>query len=137
MRSVTPNQPRPGDDAKAVDALLAGMGRSDDPLVSKVRAEIVGADRRISEGVKWNSPSFHLNGWFATLNLRQKSGVMVVMHRGAKASRTPPKPDDPSGLLVWRGDDRATVTFANLSEFKSRRTAFNALVAAWAASQVD
>ena len=61
------------------------------------------------EGVKWNSVSFRLADWFATLN-PHRGKLLLVLHRGAKSKGTPrPELDDPEGLLEWRGDDRAIV----------------------------
>src|SRR5829696_232700 len=73
------------DDAASVDAFMDSLQHSLKPVVEAVRKTILAADRTITEGIKWNSPSFYRHGWFATVNVRAKHGVLVVLHHGAKA----------------------------------------------------
>ena len=66
----------------------------------------------IEEGVKWNSLSFRTRGgqgeWFATVNLREKQGVGLILRFGAKKnalSETGVAIADPAGLLRWLAKD--------------------------------
>lgn len=119
-----------------VDALLAALDHPRIEEIQALRALIRGADPRITESVKWNAPSFATTEHFATFHLRAKAGVQVVLHLGAK-----PQPDtplragiaDPSGLLDWRGPDRATVTFADAADIAARQDAFMAVLRQWLA----
>lgn len=118
------------------DALLAALAHPSAPAIQALRAVIRGADPGIAEGVKWNAPSFATTEHFATFHLRHAAGVQVVLHLGAK-----PRPDapvraavaDPTGLLAWRGPDRATVTFRDLADVEAKREAFVAVVRQWIA----
>lgn len=120
--------------AEEVAAFLKGMDRTRGPLVRALRAVILDADPRIREGIKWNAPSFRVDEWFATTNLRAKEGVMLVLHTGAKpkaSARTGLPIDDPEQLLTWLARDRAVVTFKNRKELTARRPALTAIIRQW------
>lgn len=123
-----------GDPTNSVDAFLEAIDHPSKPEIVALRAIILGVDDRIGESVKWKAPSFYTTEHFATFNLRAKEGVQVVLHLGAT-----PRPDatvrasvtDPSKLLVWKSADRATVTFRDLSDVKTKRKAFADVVRQW------
>lgn len=101
-----------------------------------LREIILGADAEIGEGIKWNAPSFRTTEWFATVNLRAKKGVSVILHLGAKKREMPEAGltiADPAGLLQWLGADRAIVTFRDGEDITAKRTAFEELIRAWIA----
>lgn len=135
---VPPGSPRraAAADASEADALVAALDHPHTPAIQALRAIIRGVDPRITERVKWNAPSFATTEHFATFHLRHRAGVQVVLHLGAK-----PRPDadvrtavaDPSGLLAWRGPDRATVTFADRADVEAKRAAFEAVLRQWVA----
>ncbi|MCS5734998.1 DUF1801 domain-containing protein [Herbiconiux daphne] len=90
---------------------------------------------RITESVKWNSPSYATaRGDFATMNLRP-TAVRVVLHTGAKADPGHPDVaiDDPSGLLSWLGHNRALVSFSTLADIDAGRDDFIAVLRQWIA----
>lgn len=120
--------------ADDVDAFLRA---SKHPLRSEldlVRRIMLDASPRISEGVKWNAPSFRVGEtWFATLNgPRHTEHVMLVLHAGAKAKGLALEDEiaDPHGLLKWLGAERALVTLRDAKEIRARRAALQALVRA-------
>ena len=126
------------DNPAVVDRLMRAMNRPLRPLVSTIRATILKACPSATEGVKWNSPSFYLRGWFATVNVHRKNAVLVVLHCGAKprdASALKGLVPDDDNLLHWHSADRASITFTSETEFASRRSAFGKIVKAWAAAQ--
>lgn len=117
-----------------VDAFMAALTDARKPLLEALRRVIREADSRIAEGIKWNAPSFHHKDWFGTTNLRGKTGVMLVLHTGAKvkASATTGVPvKDPTALLKWLAKDRAVVSFADLSDLKAREAALRQIVKQW------
>ena len=72
------------DDSSGVTALIADMAHPLKPTLEEVRRTILAAHPEITEGVKWNSPSFYCHGWFATINSRKPTQVDVVFYCGAK-----------------------------------------------------
>lgn len=131
------------DNPVAVDALIAAIDHPLVPLIQRIGSAILTSGKGITEGVKWNSPSFYCHGWFATVNLRDRAGkgrggVLVVLHHGAKARPDASLRDtikDAAGLLHWHAADRASVGFADAEEFESKRAAFVKLIGQWAREQ--
>lgn len=114
------------------------MRRLDHPLKAEleaVRGIILGASPGISEGIKWKSPSFRVNEYFATINTRSDV-VLVILHLGAKVkdnSTMGLKISDPTGLLEWLAKDRALVRFRNMKAIKSGKAAFEKIIRQWIA----
>jgi hypothetical protein len=120
------------DGAEDVEAFLASLDHPKKPEILAVRQIILGADIGITEGIKWNAPSFRTSEWFATFHLRAKTGLQVILHLGAKVRGGPAVTvDDPSTLLVWLGKDRASVTFRDADDVMTKRDAFADLIRRW------
>lgn len=115
------------------DALMATL---DHPLAADyaaVRKAILAAAPTISDGVKWNSLSFRTTEWFATVNLRSRDSVQLVLHLGAKVGKEAPAGviADPKGLLKWLGKDRALATLGTGAALKANLAALKPLLKAW------
>ena len=122
--------------AKASPSLEALMASLDHPLASDyaaVRKAILSADKSIADGVKWNSLSFRTTEWFATVNLRSRDSVQLILHLGAKVGKEAPADaiPDPKGLLKWLGKDRAMATLGAGAYLKANLPALKTLVKAW------
>ena len=59
---------REHDDSPGVTAHVAEDDASTEANLEAVRRAILAADPAITEGIKWNSPSFYCHGWFATIS---------------------------------------------------------------------
>ena len=123
---------RPG--ATDTDDFMRKLDHPLKPALQAVRAILLGADPRVCEGIKWNAPSFRLDDWFATVNIR-KDSVLVILHQGAKVrgSARGPAVEDPAGLLQWLGKDRAAVTFRDLKSVRTHKAGFSNIVRQWIA----
>lgn len=117
-----------------VETFLASLEHPFKQEILAIRQIILGADPGIAEGIKWKAPSFHTSEYFATVNLRAKDGVQVILHFGAK------KRDDltaraaiadPELLLEWLASDRALVKFRDLKELDAKRSAFTNVIRQW------
>jgi hypothetical protein len=67
--------------------------------------------RATAEGIKWNAPSFRTVEYFATVKLREKKGIGVILHLGARARDLGPDGiviDDPATLLEWLASGSST-----------------------------
>ncbi|MGE0176905.1 MAG: DUF1801 domain-containing protein [Phycisphaerales bacterium] len=126
------------DNPQAVDQLLDALDHPLKPVVLSIRALILKAAKDITQGVKWNSPSFYCQGWFATVNIRPNHTVMLVLHHGAKSTSPDPlsdQIDDPAGLLHWHSPDRASITFPTAESFNKNRKHLSKIIVQWAARQ--
>jgi hypothetical protein len=120
----------PAKKTEGVEAFLASLDHPLKPEILAVRQVILGADPSITEGIKWNVPSFRATGWFAAFHLRAKAGMQVILHLGAKVrDGAAVAIDDP--LLVWLGKDRASVTFRDADDVAEKRDAFADLIRRW------
>src|SRR5262245_32599131 len=92
------------DTTEAVNALMKALDHPFKSEIEAIRAAILEAAPGIEEGVKWNAPSFRTHEYFATTNLREKQGIGVILHLGAKVRELGPagvKVPDPRKLLKW------------------------------------
>ena len=123
--------------ANGSDEVNRLMAELDHPLKAEleaVRAIILDADKRITEGVKWKGPSFFFKDYFATINLRSREKVQIIFHQGAKVkdnSTEGVQIDDPFGLLTWLARERCLATLADLKDIKARRSALADIVRQW------
>jgi hypothetical protein len=118
-----------------VEAFLATLAHPQDTALRRLRAVILAADPRIGEGIKWNAPSFHVDGrHFATMQLRRADRLLLVLHLGAGKKALPEGAIvDPDGLLTWLGADRATWTFAGVQDVDTHAAALQSLLRQWMA----
>jgi hypothetical protein len=118
-----------------VDAFLRELEHPQDAAIRRLRAVIQAADPRIGEGIKWNAPSFHVDGHhFATMQLRRQDSVLLVLHLGAAKRAMPDGAiHDPDGLLSWMAADRATVPFVGTQDVDTRAAALQAVLRQWMA----
>ena len=122
--------PAPG----SVEALLKTLHHPAEKEIRAVREILLAADPSITEGVKWKAPSFRTSEYFATVNLREKRGVGLILHFGAKKnaiSASGVAIADPESMVEWLGKDRAVVTFRDLEDIAARRPAFTELIREW------
>ena len=126
------------DDSAGVDALVAGITHPLKPTLEAVRRTIFAADPAITEGVKWNSPSFYCHGWFATISSHKPTQINVVFFCGAKVradSTVRQAIDDPERLLTWPSKDRALLSFKSDADFQARLEAFQRIARQWTGYQ--
>lgn len=116
-----------------VEPFLASLDHPRKAEILALRQIILGADPSIAEGIKWNAPSFRTSDDFATMHLRVKDGVGVVLHLGAKkrSDAVTLTIDDPESLLTWLAKDRAMATFRDTRDVELKQAAFAAIIQQW------
>ena len=131
---MSPKATKPPED---VNALMAAMDHPMKKGIEAMRQLIRAADPSITEGIKWNAPSFMTSDWFATLNNpanpRTQDHVALILHTGLKAKGLVLKGviADPEALLKWITVDRCTVTFNDVKEIKVKGAALQAIIKQW------
>jgi hypothetical protein len=100
-----------------------------------VRKIILGANKELTEQIKWNAPSFCFNGEDRiTFNLLGKDFFRLIFHTGAKVKEKKVKGkllEDKSGLLEWAADDRAVAKFNDMKEIKANEKVLIDIVNRW------
>jgi hypothetical protein len=133
-RTPVPSRAEDHDNPRAVDAFFTALDHPEKATLLAIRTAILAAAPGITEGIKWNTASFYCAGWFATLTIRAKTGVQIVLHHGAKVRGDSTLSDtiaDPAGPLKWLAKDRALIALADAKDFRVRRAAFAAVIAQW------
>lgn len=92
-----------------------------------VRAIIMNDDR-ITETIKWKSPTFMYEGNMASFNPRTKSHVSLMFHTGASIPGNHPR-------LEGGGDTARYMKFDDLEDVKNARGELAAVVEAWCSSR--
>ncbi|MEQ9536653.1 MAG: DUF1801 domain-containing protein [Deltaproteobacteria bacterium] len=95
-----------------------------------VRETILAADPRMSECIKWKSPTFVFEGNLASFNPNTKKHVSLMFHTGAKIPGAHPR-------LEGGGNTARYMRIADLAEARAAEAALRALVAAWCAMKGD
>lgn len=110
-----------------VDEWMAGY---DNPMKSIVQAvrEVVLSDDRMTETIKWKSPTFMYKGNLASFNPRSKQHASLMFHTGASIPGDHPR-------LEGGGETARYMKFASLSDVEEARAELLAVVDAWCTSR--
>ncbi len=89
----------------------------------RARDIILGADHRVTESIKWKTPTFEFKGNIASFN-PSKNLISIMFHRGAEIPGAHPRLEG-DGKLV------RTMRFTGLDELEARRAELEAAIRAW------
>jgi hypothetical protein len=106
-----------------VDRWFDEAGHPLDELMRRTRDVILGADDRVTESIKWTTPTFAYKGNIASFN-PSKRFVSLLFHRGAEIPGDHPR---------LEGDGRLarTMRLADLDELEAGRAELEAVIRAW------
>lgn len=90
--------------------------------------EIILSDERMTETIKWKSPTFVYKGNMASFNPRTKAHVSLMFHTGAAIPGTHPR-------LAGGGATARYMKFADLDEVDTAEQELLAIVDAWCRSR--
>lgn len=105
--------------------------------IEAVRKIILKTHKDLEENIKWNGPNFHFQGEDRiTMRIQPPPHLQLIFHRGAKAQEQPKGKliQDDSGMLVWKGNDRAVITFKDMKEIKVKETQLKEVIRKWLAA---
>ena len=119
--------------AQDVDSLVAALPEPSRAAMEALRGLVADSHPDGSERVKWNGPSFVIDGDDRiSLGVAKGGAVRAVLHRGVKAKSTEGFVfADDTGLVKWAAVDRGVVNFADEAEVAAKSEAFQALCARW------
>lgn len=123
--------------AQTVEQLLSLLDHPDIDLINQVRGLIKNAEPALAEGVKWNAPSYALDGNdIITFNLRSYGPVSLIFHTGPKGKDTKTGQrlfEDTSGLIEWVADKRFVLKIGDGRFRQTHAAEITHLVQTWAA----
>jgi hypothetical protein len=134
MKPVPAKHDTPADSTGAVTSFMQTLDHPYKDVIELIRKTILSVDPSIREGIKWNSPSFRTDEYFATANLRSKESIGIILHLGAKVRETVNTGiiiNDPESLLKWQAKDRAIVSFSSTKDFNAKKNAFKVIIHQW------
>jgi hypothetical protein len=108
---------------REVDRWLDEANHPLDATMRRAREIILGADDRVTESIKWKTPTFAYKGNIASFN-PSKNVVSIMFHRGSEIPGDHPRLEG-DGKLV------RTMRFTDLDDLEASRTDLEAAVRAW------
>ena len=123
-------------DKEAVEAHIKTLEAPVAEVVNAIRQCILNCSNEIDERIKWNNPSFYFTGEMQAFDPKEykreiavfnlfKNRIMLVLPSGARIK-------DNSGLLEGQfKDDRKTIVFADLPDFKKKEKHLSHIIHQW------
>ena len=108
----------------AVDAWFERYENPMKPVVERIRAIVLGADRRVEECIKWQAPTFTYLGNLASFSPKSKQHASLMFHQGTSIPGTHPR-------LEGTGDTSRVMKIGSLAEADSAKRDIVKLVRAW------
>jgi hypothetical protein len=106
-----------------VDRWLDEADHPLDATIRRARDIILAADDRVTESIKWKTPTFAFKGNIASFN-PSKRFISILFHRGAEIPGDHPR-------LEGDGKLTRTMRFAGLEELEAGRAELEAVIRAW------
>jgi hypothetical protein len=106
-----------------VDRWLDEADHPMDQAIRRARDIILGADDRVTESIKWKTPTFAYKGNIASFN-PSKRLVSIMFHRGAEIPGDHPR-------LEGDGKLGRTMRFFSLDDLEAGRADLEAVIRAW------
>jgi hypothetical protein len=110
--------------ANEVDSWFADFEHPLKDVMLDVRRVILGADERITESIKWKTPTFSYKGNLVSFQSNAKKFVSLMFHTGAQIPGEHPHLEGDAAQV-------RTMKIANLDELAQKRAALEAVVQAW------
>ena len=109
-----------------VDAWFDAFDHPLKDAMRRVRETILDADDRMDECIKWETPTFTLEGNLMSFNPRAKAHVSLLFHTGATIPGNHPR-------LEGGGATARYMKIEDVADAESARPDLEAVVAAWCA----
>jgi len=109
-----------------VDAWMAHYTNPMHEVVQRVRQIMLQADDRISECVKWQTPTFVYEGYLASFYPKSLSTATLLFHAGRRIPGDFPH-------LEGAGPEAMAMRIVSIAEAEERRGELERIVAAWIA----
>lgn len=109
-----------------VERFIADLAHPLERVMLEVRRAILEADTRVTESIKWKSPTFEYRGNLASINPRAKQFVSLMFHTGRQIPGDHP-------ALEGSGETAGYMRFATDADIERQRGDLERLVRSWCA----
>lgn len=121
---------------KTVEEFLNDLDSNKRIRVDILRKLILAAEPRLEEHIKWNAPSYVMDGEDRiTFNLMNKQGVVkLVLHMGATRKEDKngtPIMQDETGLVEWNSDIRGMIIFDAGEDIDLKSASLRQIIKHW------
>lgn len=121
---------------RTVEEFLAALTPERRAEVDSLRELVRTAHPELVESIKWNSPNYSLDETdLLTVNVPRSGPVRLILHRGTATaedkSAAPEFDGDPTGLLTWHSNIRASLRMPPADAPASARDAVVAVLGSW------
>ena len=120
---------------QTVKDFLADLSDDRRQQVQKLIRIITSANTNLTEHIKWNSPSYMLDGEDRiTFNMHYPDQTMILLHMGATTKedkKGEPIMKDDTGLIKWNSDIRGTLSFKSLDEIEAKSNDIKKVIQQW------
>ncbi|MBL7769559.1 MAG: DUF1801 domain-containing protein [Flavipsychrobacter sp.] len=103
--------------------------------ILEMRDIILDANKNLTEHIKWNAPSYCINGEDRiTFNVHGKHQFRLVFHCGVKIKARKLKgkiSSDTQHWLEWAAEDRALLTFTDMIEIMQKKKTVQQIINEW------
>jgi hypothetical protein len=106
-----------------VDAWFRDLDHPLKDAMLRVRKIVLATDKRVTEGIKWKSPTFMYEGNLASIDPRSKKHVNLMFHRGAALPGKHPHLEGGGGTV-------RSMRFADSEDLTAKRRDLEAAVRA-------
>ena len=118
-----------------VDEFLNDLTEDRRQQVEALHTIIKNVNSNLTEHIKWNSPSYILDGEDRiTFNMHYPDQTMVLLHMGAtrkENKKADPIMNDTTGLIKWNSDIRGTLAFSSLDDIANSQADITKVLSAW------
>lgn len=107
-----------------VDQWFSSLQHPMRPVILRLRRMLKEVEPRLIEHIKWKSPTWSLNGNFASLRLDVPGCVSLMIHRGGDLPGKHPRLEPGNGPVRY-------LSFESLEEVEAARPALEGALRAW------
>ena len=123
MAAKKPN-PKTYNDTAYVNEYMTTFEHPFKAEIEAIRAIILKADSRITEGIKWNAPNFYYKGDMVVFTPHIKDHVLMVFPNGIIIN-------DDTGLLEGDYIDRRMAHFYSMDDIQAKQPSLEKVVRRW------
>ena len=121
---------------KTVAEFMSSLDENKKSQVELLRNIIFSVHPNVAEHIKWNAPSYVLEGEDrVTFNLINKENVVkLIIHMGAtqkEEKKAKPILSDDAGIVEWNSNIRGTLSFSSKEDIKFKAELVQTLLQKW------
>ena len=121
---------------KTVAEFMSSLDENKKSQVELLRNIIFSVHPNVTEHIKWNAPSYVLEGEDrVTFNLINKENVVkLIIHMGAtqkEEKKAKPILSDDAGIVEWNSNIRGTLSFSSKEDIKFKAELVQTLLQKW------